>query len=57
MDINDLRTISTLLAFIAFAGIVRWAYSTRRKQAYDEAANLIFDEELPAGKDAGQQNN
>jgi cytochrome c oxidase cbb3-type subunit 4 len=38
MDINDLRSIFTVLAFIAFIGIVWWAYSDRRKATYDEAA-------------------
>jgi cytochrome c oxidase cbb3-type subunit 4 len=31
MDINDLRSIITVLAFLAFMGIVWWAYSDRRK--------------------------
>ena len=32
MDINTLRSISTVLAFAAFIGIVAWAWS-RRNQA------------------------
>ena len=45
MDINDLRSISTVLAFVAFVGIVWWAYSDRRKQTYDEAAMLPLDDD------------
>jgi cytochrome c oxidase cbb3-type subunit 4 len=59
MDINDLRTISTVLAFLAFVGVVVWAWSGKRKHAFDEAANLPLDDDeqtLPAGK-AGQQHN
>ena len=38
MDINDLRTVITGLAFVAFVGIVLWAYSRKRKPEFDEAA-------------------
>ena len=42
MDINDFRSLQTVLAFIAFIGIVVWAYSKRRKKSFDDAANLPF---------------
>jgi len=47
MDINDLRSIITVLAFFAFMGIVWWAYSDRRKQTYEEAARLPLDDDSP----------
>ena len=47
MDINDLRSLFTVLAFIAFIGIVWWAYSDRRKATYDEAAMLPLDDDGP----------
>lgn len=47
MDINDLRGLSTAFLMMAFIGLCIWAYSRKRKQAFDEAANLPFaDEEL-----------
>lgn len=47
MDINTLRGLSTLFLFVAFVGLVFWAYSSKRKKDFDEAANLPFaDEEL-----------
>ncbi|MEM1112703.1 MAG: cbb3-type cytochrome c oxidase subunit 3 [Pseudomonadota bacterium] len=47
MDINDLRGLSTLFMFVSFVGLCVWAYSSKRKQSFDEAANLPFaDEEL-----------
>ena len=47
MDINDLRGLSTLFLMIAFIGLCFWAYSGKRKKAFDEAALLPFaDEEL-----------
>jgi cytochrome c oxidase cbb3-type subunit 4 len=45
VDINDLRSIFTVLAFIAFVGIIWWAYSDRRKQTYDAAAMLPLDDD------------
>ena len=47
MDINDLRGLSTLFLMVSFIGLCFWAYSKKRKKAFDEAANLPFaDEEL-----------
>ena len=49
-DVNDFRTLVTVLSFIVFAGIVFWAYSSRQKARFDEAANLPFvdaEGELP----------
>jgi cytochrome c oxidase cbb3-type subunit 4 len=47
MDINDLRGLSTLFLMIAFIGLCFWAYSSKRKKTFDEAAHLPFaDDEL-----------
>ena len=47
MDINDLRGLSTAFLMVAFFGLCIWAYSSKRKKSFDEAANLPFaDEEL-----------
>jgi len=49
MDINTLRSLSVVFVAIAFAGVCWWAFSPRRKQRFDEAANLPFaDEQTPA---------
>jgi cytochrome c oxidase cbb3-type subunit 4 len=32
----------TVLVFVAFLGIVAWAYSRGRRQAFEEAANAPF---------------
>jgi cytochrome c oxidase cbb3-type subunit 4 len=31
--------------FITFIGIVAWAWSSKRKKSFDEAAHIPFDEE------------
>lgn len=60
MDINDLRSITTVAMLVLFAGIVWWAYSASHKKAFEEAANLPFDEEIPlvpeGERGAGQLN-
>lgn len=45
MNVIDLRVIITVLLFLAFLGIVYWAYSSRQKERFDEAANLPFADE------------
>ena len=34
--------VTTVLSFLAFLGIVAWAYSGRRQAAFAEAANAPF---------------
>lgn len=43
--ILDTRSAVTLLSFITFLGIVWWAYSSRRRGAFDQAAMLPFADE------------
>ncbi len=45
MDINTLRAVLTLVAFVCFVGIAWWAYSRRRRARFEEAANLPFADE------------
>lgn len=45
MDINLLRSIVTLLAFLSFLGIVVWAYHRASRARFEEAANLPFADE------------
>lgn len=47
MDINDLRSLFTVVMFAMFIGIVWWAYGGRRKQAFEEAALLPFTDDEP----------
>ena len=48
MDINDIRGITTVLALLAFLGVVFWAWSGRRKESFSEAANQLFNQEEEA---------
>ena len=43
MDIaTTLSSIGTVVSFVTFVGILVWAFSSRRKRAFDEAANAPF---------------
>ena len=57
MDINDLRGISTAFLLVAFIGLIFWAYSSKRKKTFDEAANLPFADEdgTSGGPNGGRQ--
>ena len=50
MDLNDMRSIMTVGAFITFICIVLWAWSGRRRAAFEEAANLPFTEDALPGE-------
>lgn len=53
MDQNDARAILTLLGFIAFLGVVIWAYSRRARPGFEEAAQLPFaDDHIEEGTGA-----
>jgi cytochrome c oxidase cbb3-type subunit IV len=43
MDIASvLSSIGTVISFLTFVGILVWAFSGRRKRAFDDAANAPF---------------
>lgn len=46
MDINDLRSLFTVVTVLMFVAIVWWAYSSRRTQAFEEAAMLPLSDEM-----------
>ena len=43
MDINFLRSMVTVAAFVVFVGILVWAYRPARKKQFDDAAKLPFE--------------
>lgn len=45
MDVNDLRSVVTVLLLLAFVGIVAWAWSRGNRSRFDEAAQLPFADE------------
>ncbi len=45
MDITTMRIVATLACFVTFLGIVAWAMAGRNKAAFDEAAQLPFEQD------------
>jgi cytochrome c oxidase cbb3-type subunit 4 len=53
MDFTDVRAWLTVVTLIVFVGIVVWAYSSKRKKQFDEAARSVLDDD--AGPTAGDR--
>jgi cytochrome c oxidase cbb3-type subunit IV len=47
VDINDIRSAVTVLGFLLFLLLVRWAWAVQRRDAFDAAAQLPFTDEEP----------
>lgn len=44
MDLNDIRAYFSVVMFALIVGIYFWAWSKKRKDDFNEAANLPFSE-------------
>ena len=44
--LSIIATVSTVMVMITFIVIVIWAWSGKRKQSFEDAANLPFDENI-----------
>ncbi|MGB5180404.1 MAG: cbb3-type cytochrome c oxidase subunit 3 [Gammaproteobacteria bacterium] len=45
MDVSIVQSVWTVVVLVLFVGIVIWAWSSKRKQDFDEAANIPFHED------------
>lgn len=45
IDITTLRIAATVVSFLAFIGILVWAFARRNRDGFDEAAQIPFDHE------------
>jgi cytochrome c oxidase cbb3-type subunit IV len=55
MDLTDVRAWLTVVMLIVFAGIVVWAYSSKRKKQFDEAARSVLEGDGTSATDKRQQ--
>lgn len=55
MDVNDYRSLVTLVSFAVFVGIWIWAYRRSNKDAFAEAAALPFLDSTPARAVEGEK--
>ena len=44
IEVTHLRSLATVLVFLSFIGMCLWAYSSKNKAKFDEAAQLPFDD-------------
>ena len=50
MDINDMRSVVTVVSMLLFVGIAIWTWQRSRRDAFDEAARLPFADDASAGE-------
>ena len=53
MDLNDLRSLATVLMFLLFVGIVVWAWSRKRVGDFASAQQLPFEGDAGARTQSG----
>jgi len=52
-DMTLVRSLFTVIAFALFIAVVAWTWSSRRRQDYDEAAALPFNDDISPEAPAG----
>lgn len=45
MDVNDLRSLMTVVSFALFMGIMVWVFARRNKEDFEAAAQLPLDQD------------
>ncbi|HTT36302.1 MAG TPA: cbb3-type cytochrome c oxidase subunit 3 [Burkholderiales bacterium] len=55
MDLTSVRAVLTVVMLVVFVGIVMWAYSSRRKKEFDEAARSVLDDDAAPAMEKRQQ--
>jgi cytochrome c oxidase cbb3-type subunit 4 len=56
MDNALIQSVWTVVVLVLFVGIVIWAWSSKRKQDFDEAANLPFHEDETRTDNTSKEN-
>ena len=57
MDLTLLQSFWTIVVMVAFIGIVIWAWSGKRKQRFEDAANIPFTEDEQPKSDSMSKEN
>lgn len=53
LDVNTMRSLTTVVSFAAFLAIIAWAFSRKNRQSFDDAAALPFADESAARSSSG----
>ena len=51
-----IQSVWTVVVLVLFVGIVIWAWSSKRKQEFDEAANIPFHEDDTSAEKTSKEN-
>jgi cytochrome c oxidase cbb3-type subunit 4 len=54
MDQGIIGSIYTVIVFVAFIGAIWWAFNSRNKDKFDDAANIIFEDDKQDKQDDNQ---
>lgn len=52
MDLNDVRSLVTLISLGVFLGIVAWAYAKRNQQRFEELGQLPLQDDVQPSQGA-----
>lgn len=55
MDINDIRSLTTVLGFLLFLVLVFRAWSRRARESHEQASQLVFEGEVDSGRSSDQE--
>ncbi|MEY4754961.1 MAG: hypothetical protein RJA44_2636 [Pseudomonadota bacterium] len=53
LDVNTLRSLTTVVSFAVFLAILAWTFSRKNRQGFDDAAALPFLDEQAAQTPSG----
>ena len=56
MDVSIVESVWSLVVLVLVVGIVIWAWSGKRKQEFDEAANIPFHEDDTPTENTSKEN-
>ena len=57
MDLTLIQSVWTIVVMVVFIGIVIWAWSGKRKQRFEDAANIPFNEDGQSPSDSKTKEN
>ena len=57
MDLTLIQSVWTIVVMVVFIGIVIWAWSGKRKQRFEYAANIPFTEDGQVQTDSKTKEN
>jgi cytochrome c oxidase cbb3-type subunit 4 len=57
MDYSLIQSVWTIVVLVLFIGIVLWAFSSKRRRHFEEAAQIPFTEDTPEPTEKNSKEN